>query len=209
MKAADEARATPSPSNSVHQPLLSGANAYTILGTSRSLRPGETRRAMARIGVDRGGTTPRARGSCRAGGLVCGGRGSLDGATPGADGRAQNAWILAHLFLNFVCAYALAWRTFNDRVAASVAAVVFGFSPYLSAHLAGHFNLLAAWILPLCALLADLATSGCRSVARAMPLGAALAAAVRETSRSASRDLARPDAHGLRRCRPSPLATFR
>ena len=65
---------------------------------------------------------------------------------------AQNALIFAHLFLNFFCAYALAMRETRHRGAAVLAGLIFGWSPYISAHLNGHFNLIAAWVLPLAAL---------------------------------------------------------
>jgi hypothetical protein len=61
---------------------------------------------------------------------------------------------LFDLFLNFVAAYGLAWHFTRRAAAAMLAAVVFGWSPYVNAHLLGHFNLVAAWVLPLCALLA-------------------------------------------------------
>jgi hypothetical protein len=67
---------------------------------------------------------------------------------------AQNIMIFVNLLLNFVCAYALAFRQTSDWRAAIFAALVFGWAPFLSAHLAGHFNLLGTWVLPLCALAA-------------------------------------------------------
>jgi hypothetical protein len=70
---------------------------------------------------------------------------------------AQNLLIAAHLFLNFVCAYAIAWRETRHWAGSLTAAVAFGWSPYLSAHLPGHFNLIAAWTLPLVALTATMA----------------------------------------------------
>jgi hypothetical protein len=65
---------------------------------------------------------------------------------------ALNITILAALALNGFCAYLLAWRVTRDRAAAVVAGVIFGASPYLSAHLNGHFNLTTAWTIPLFAL---------------------------------------------------------
>lgn len=67
---------------------------------------------------------------------------------------AQNLLIAAHLFLNFACTYLLAWRETRAWASSIVAAAIFGWSPYLAAHLTGHFNLIAAWVLPLSALLA-------------------------------------------------------
>ena len=88
---------------------------------------------------------------------------------------AQNILVFAHLFLNFGCAYALAMRETRDRSAAVIAGLVFGWSPYVSAHLNGHFNLIAAWVLPLAALVAlrarDRPTTG-----RCLLLGAVLGA---------------------------------
>jgi hypothetical protein len=65
---------------------------------------------------------------------------------------AMNVTILASLFLNAFCAYLLAWRITRDAGAAAIAGLVFGGSPYLAAHLNGHFNLTSAWTLPLFAL---------------------------------------------------------
>jgi hypothetical protein len=65
---------------------------------------------------------------------------------------AMNVTILASLFLNGFCAYLLAWRVTRDAGASMIAGLVFGASPYLAAHLNGHFNLTAAWTLPLFAL---------------------------------------------------------
>jgi hypothetical protein len=67
---------------------------------------------------------------------------------------AQNLLICSHLFLNFACMYALAYRETRHAGAATVAALIFGWSPYVSARLAGHFNLVAIWVIPLAALLA-------------------------------------------------------
>ena len=69
---------------------------------------------------------------------------------------ALNVTILAALSLNGFCAYLLAWRITRDRGAAMIAGLIFGSSPYLAAHLNGHFNLTTAWTIPLFALaLAD------------------------------------------------------
>jgi hypothetical protein len=64
-----------------------------------------------------------------------------------------NVMIAVHLVLNFACAFALTWRLTRDLPAALVGSIVFGCSPYAGAHLPGHFNLIAAWLLPLTALL--------------------------------------------------------
>ena len=65
---------------------------------------------------------------------------------------ALNLTTLASLALNGFCAYVLAWRTLQHRGAAILAGVIFGTSPYLAAHLNGHFNLTTAWTVPLFAL---------------------------------------------------------
>lgn len=65
---------------------------------------------------------------------------------------ALNVTTMAALSLNGFCAYLLAWRTTHDRMSAIVAGIIFGCSPYIAAHLNGHFNSIAAWPLPLFAL---------------------------------------------------------
>ncbi|MGE0703731.1 MAG: hypothetical protein AB7F99_09360 [Vicinamibacterales bacterium] len=65
---------------------------------------------------------------------------------------AHNVLLLGSLFLNGLCAYLLALRTTRDFGAALLAGLLFGSSPYLAAHLNGHFNLTAAWTIPLFAL---------------------------------------------------------
>ena len=65
---------------------------------------------------------------------------------------AMNVTILVSLFLNAFCAYLLAHRVTGDAAASAVAGLIFGGSPYLAAHLNGHFNLTTAWTLPLFAL---------------------------------------------------------
>jgi hypothetical protein len=62
---------------------------------------------------------------------------------------AQNAVNLASLAMNGFAAYLLAWDRTRSRVGALVAGLIFGGSPYLSVHLLGHFNLIAAWGIPL------------------------------------------------------------
>ena len=64
-----------------------------------------------------------------------------------------NVVVALHLALNALCAFALACRVTRRLVASAVAAIVFAWSPFVGAHLAGHFNLIAAWVLPLSALL--------------------------------------------------------
>jgi hypothetical protein len=65
---------------------------------------------------------------------------------------AQNVAILAGLFLNFFCAYLLCWRITHNRTAAVVGGIVFGGSPFVAAHLYGHFNFTMAWPIPLFAI---------------------------------------------------------
>src|SRR5207244_3072762 len=65
---------------------------------------------------------------------------------------AQNVLLLAYVFLNMACAYALAWAITKHARASVLAAVVFGLSPYVAVHLRGHFDLVAAFTLPLFAL---------------------------------------------------------
>jgi hypothetical protein len=65
----------------------------------------------------------------------------------------QNAVIVLHVYLNFLCAYALAYRLTRNVVSSFAAAVIFGTSAFVTAHLNGHFNLIAGWTLPLVCLL--------------------------------------------------------
>jgi hypothetical protein len=66
---------------------------------------------------------------------------------------AQNLLLLLYVFANMATAYALAWSVTRHRRGAVLAGIVFGLSPYLAAHLPGHFELMAAWVLPAFALL--------------------------------------------------------
>ena len=65
---------------------------------------------------------------------------------------ALNITTLASLALNGICTYALAWSVTRDRAGALVAGIIFGCSPFIAAHLMGHFNLTTAWTIPLFAL---------------------------------------------------------
>ena len=62
--------------------------------------------------------------------------------------------------------YALAWTILPSpnrgqrRRAAILAAVIFGLSPYVAAHLLGHFDLIAVWVLPAFALALRTAVHG-------------------------------------------------
>jgi hypothetical protein len=66
--------------------------------------------------------------------------------------QAENLYIFTSVFLNGLCAYALAFDVVRERRTAIFAAVAFGGSPYIAAHLLGHFDLLTAWVIPLFAL---------------------------------------------------------
>ncbi len=66
--------------------------------------------------------------------------------------QAENLYIIVSVFLNAACAYALAFDIVRDRRLAVLAGVAFGGSPYVAAHLFGHFDLLTAWVIPLFAL---------------------------------------------------------
>ena len=65
----------------------------------------------------------------------------------------QNAVVAMHLYLNFVCSYALAHRLTRRVLPSAAAATIFGTSAFVSAHLNGHFNLIAVWTLPLACVL--------------------------------------------------------
>jgi hypothetical protein len=82
---------------------------------------------------------------------------------------AQNLLLLAYVFANTASAYALVWDITRHRRAAVLGGVLFGLSPYLAAHLLGHFDLVAAWVLPAFALLVRRATL---AEARRWPLAA-------------------------------------
>jgi hypothetical protein len=86
-----------------------------------------------------------------------------------------NAIIAAHLFLNFAIAYALAYRLTKATGPALIAALLFGWSPYVEVRLLGHFNLIAAWTLALTGLLA-VKVHDKPSTAAAVGLGLAIGA---------------------------------
>ena len=66
---------------------------------------------------------------------------------------AQNLLLLAYVFANLTSMYALVWDITRHRRAAILGGLIFGLSPYLASHLLGHFDLVAAWVQPLFALL--------------------------------------------------------
>src|SRR4051794_14203196 len=98
--------------------------------------------------------------------------GALSSTSPVA---GQNGLIVLHIFLNFVCMYALAHRVTGHAAASAAAALIFGTSPFVSAHLLGHFNLIAAWTLPLVSL-SMLNVLDRPATVRALLVGLALAA---------------------------------
>jgi hypothetical protein len=73
---------------------------------------------------------------------------------------AENVTILLGLFLNGFGAYWLSWRITRDRGSAIVGGIVFGGSPFIAAHLYGHFNFTMAWTIPLFAVAASEAVRG-------------------------------------------------
>ncbi len=90
---------------------------------------------------------------------------------------AHNVLVLASLALNGFCAYLVAWKAPRVSGAALVCGIVFGASPYVAAHLNGHFNLTAAWTIPLFVLalqasgVGPTASSVERAASRSMSLG--------------------------------------
>jgi hypothetical protein len=65
---------------------------------------------------------------------------------------ALNVTVLVSVFLSGLAAYLLAWRLTASTSAAAIAGLIYGGSPFMSAHLNGHFNLTSAWTVPLFAL---------------------------------------------------------
>ncbi len=65
---------------------------------------------------------------------------------------AQDVLLLTYVFANMASAYALCWDITKHRRGAILGGLIFGLSPYLASHLLGHFDLVAAWPLPLFAL---------------------------------------------------------
>ncbi len=88
---------------------------------------------------------------------------------------AQNLILLAHVLANMASMYWLAWTMTRHRRAATLAAVIFGLSPYFSVHLLGHFDLMAGWLLPAFACLFHLAIRR-RSTTAGIGAGIVLAA---------------------------------
>ena len=65
---------------------------------------------------------------------------------------ALNVTIIGSIALSGIGAYALAWRLVRERTAAVIAGLIFACSPFVAAHLMGHFNLMTAWMVPWFAL---------------------------------------------------------
>jgi hypothetical protein len=89
---------------------------------------------------------------------------------------AQNVLLLVSLFLNAMAAYLLAHRVTGNRFAALAAGIAFGGAAPILVRLGGHFNLVAAWTIPLAVLALDRALER-RSWSGGVAAGAALAAA--------------------------------
>ena len=86
---------------------------------------------------------------------------------------ALNLTTLATLSLNGFCSYLLAYRITRDRGAAVIAGIIFGMSPYIAAHLNGHFDLIMPWTIALFAFTVPEAIRG--SIKWAILSGAVLA----------------------------------
>jgi hypothetical protein len=91
----------------------------------------------------------------------------LGRASPAA---AQNVLLIAYVFANLAAMYALAWTLTRHVAASALAAVTFGLSPYVAVHMLGHFDLVAAWTIPLFALALDRAVRGSHPAAFAAGL---------------------------------------
>jgi hypothetical protein len=74
----------------------------------------------------------------------------LAGLSPVA---AQNVLLLLSLFANGLVAYLLAHQISGSRYAAIVAGIAFGGAAPVLVRLQGHFNLVGAWVIALCALM--------------------------------------------------------
>src|SRR2546421_177914 len=70
----------------------------------------------------------------------------LGRVTPAA---AQDVLLIAYVFANLAVMYALAWTLTRQIGPSALAAVTFGLSPYVGVHMLGHFDLVAAWTIPL------------------------------------------------------------
>jgi len=64
---------------------------------------------------------------------------------------AHNVVLVAGVVANGLCTYALAFHYTRRSMPSLVAGVMFTWSTFVAVHLAGHFNLVHAWVLPLAA----------------------------------------------------------
>lgn len=64
---------------------------------------------------------------------------------------AHNAVLTAGILANGLCTYGLAFHYTRRSLPSLVAGVMFTWSTFVVVHLAGHFNLVQAWVLPLAA----------------------------------------------------------
>jgi hypothetical protein len=71
------------------------------------------------------------------------------GSTPTV---AHNLTLIGGIVANGVCTYALAFHYTRRTAPSLIAGLMFAWSAFVTLHLAGHFNLVHAWVLPLLAL---------------------------------------------------------
>ena len=69
----------------------------------------------------------------------------------GSPATAHNVVLVAGIVANGLCTYALAFHYTRRSMPSLVAGVMFTWSTFVVVHLAGHFNLVHAWVLPLAA----------------------------------------------------------
>jgi hypothetical protein len=62
---------------------------------------------------------------------------------------AHNVTLIAGIVANGVCTYAMAFHYTRRSMPSLIAGVMFTWSAFVTIHLAGHFNLVHAWVLPL------------------------------------------------------------
>jgi hypothetical protein len=62
---------------------------------------------------------------------------------------AHNLTLIAGVAANGICTYALAFHYTRRSMPSLIAGVMFAWSAFVTLHLAGHFNLVHAWVLPL------------------------------------------------------------
>jgi hypothetical protein len=91
---------------------------------------------------------------------------------------AQNVLIWCALAANVCAMFLLALERVKDRYAACAAAVIFAGSPFVTAHLHGHWNLIHLWPLPLLVLTFDRALTRAATVQYSALSGVLLGAAI-------------------------------